>query len=176
MLDESSVSPYWKHHRSLAGLEILDRCKGTVRIHGESGFYFPGRSDSSLEWVNTLDRLLCLGISAWQRQAAPADPRAPAFSIPHGRRGYSRFGYAFGLRRTAYDFLRAQYHLACIAPHLPAEIRSGARRLTSIEIGSGTGLLALAIKLRLPNSALVLVDLPETLAFSSIFLTTVLPE
>jgi putative sugar O-methyltransferase len=87
-----------------------------------------------------------------------------------------RFGYAFGSRHTAYDYLRAQYHLACIAPHLPMEVRSGQQRLSAIEIGPGTGLLALAIKQLLPNSALVLVDLPETFAFSSIFLTMVLPE
>lgn len=171
-----SVSAYWQLHRSLAGFEILDRCKGMVRIRGESGFYFPGRSYSSLEWINTLDRLVWLAFSGWQRRAAPADPKALAFSIPRGRKGYSRFGYPFGAFRTAYDFLRAQYHLACIAPHLPADIRSGARRLTAVEIGPGTGLLALAMKLLLPNSALVLVDLPETLAFSSVFLTTVLPE
>lgn len=99
-----------------------------------------------------------------------------AFSIPAGRKGYTRFGYSFGLRRTAYDFLRAQYHLACIAPHLPADLRAGARRLAVIEIGLGTGLPALAIKLLLPNSSLVLVGLPETPVFSPVFLTTVLPE
>lgn len=46
--DDPSVSPYWKLHRSLAGFEILDRCKGTIRLRGESGFYFPGRSYSAL--------------------------------------------------------------------------------------------------------------------------------
>jgi hypothetical protein len=174
--DDPSISPYWKFHRSLAGFEILDRCKGTVRIRGESGFYFPGRSYSSLEWINTFDRLLWLAFSGWRRQAAPVEPKALSFSIPHGRKGYTRFGYPFGLRRTAYDFLRAGYHLACIAPHLPEEIRRGKRRLFSIEIGPGTGLLALAAKLLFPNSSLALVDLPETLAFSSVVLTTVLPE
>jgi hypothetical protein len=173
--DDPSISPYWKLHRSLAGFEILDPCQGAVRIHGESGFYFPGRSYSSLEWINTLDRLLWLAFSAGRRPA-PVDPKALAASIPHGRKGFTRFGYPFGARRTAYDFLRAQYHLACVAPHLPVEIRSGARRLSSIEIGPGTGLLALALKLLLPNSSLVLVDLPETLAFSLVFLTTVLPD
>lgn len=170
------VSPYWDHHRSLAGFEIYDRNAGAIRIRGESGFYFPSRSYSALEWVNTLDRLLWLAFSPWKRQAAPADPLALSFSIPRGRKDYSHFGYAFGFHRTAYDYLRAQYHLACIAPHLPGEIRAGTRRLTAVEIGPGTGLLALAIKQLLPNSALVLVDLPETLAFSSIFLTMVLPE
>jgi hypothetical protein len=174
--DGQSISAYWRLHRSLAGFEILERRRGLVRIRGESGFYFPGRSYSSLEWINTIDRLLWLAFSGWRGRASPADAKALAFSIPGGRKGYSRFGYRFGLRRTAYDFLRAQYHLACLAPHLPAEIRSGARRLHAIEIGPGTGLFALAAKLLLPNSALVLVDLPETLAFSSVFLTTVLPE
>jgi hypothetical protein len=173
---DQPVSPYWNHHRSLAGLEIVDRTKGLIRIRGESGFYFPGRSYSALEWVNTLDRLLWLAFSAWRQQAAPIESKAFDFSIPRGRNGYSRFGYTFGRRRTAYDYLRAQYHLACIAPHLPAEIRTGARRLAAIEIGPGTGLLALAIKQLLPNSAFVLVDLPETLAFSSIFLTMVSPD
>jgi hypothetical protein len=170
------VSPYWEHHRSLAGLEIIDRAKGVVRIRGESGFYFPGRSYSALEWVNTLDRLAWLAFSNGRRRAAPVDSKALAFSLPRGRKAFTQFGHAFGIRRTAYDYLRAQYHLACVAPHLPAEIRSGARRLSSVEIGPGTGLLALAIKQLLPNSALVLVDLPETLVFSSIFLTMVLPE
>jgi hypothetical protein len=174
--DDPAISPYWKLHRSLADFEILDPCNGTVRIHGESGFYFPGRSCSSMEWINTLDRLLWLAFSGWRRNQAPVEPKALSFSIPRGRRNYTRFGYPFGMRRTAYDFLRAQYHLACVAPHLPAEIRAGARRLNSIEIAPGTGLCALAIKLLIPNSTLVLVDLPETLAFSSIFLTTVLPE
>jgi hypothetical protein len=171
-----AVSPYWEHHRALAGYEILDRCAGTIRIRGESGFYFPGRSYSGFERLNTLDRLLWLSLSDWRRRAAPVDANALATSIPLGRKGYTRFGYALGPRRTAYDFLRAQYHLACLAPHLPAEVRSGTRRLASIEVGPGTGLLALAIKLLFPNSTLVLVDLPETLAFSSVFLTTVLPE
>jgi hypothetical protein len=170
------VSSYWEHHRSLAGLEIVDREQGLVRIRGESGFYFPGRSYSALEWVNTLDRLAWLAFSGWRRQAQPVDANALAFSIPRGRNTFTRLGHAIGRRRTAYDFLRAQYHLACVAPHLPAEIFSGARRLTSIEIGPGTGLLALAVKQQLSNSALVLVDLPETLAFSSVFLTMVLPE
>ncbi len=174
--DDSSISPYWKLHRSLAGFEILDRCKGTIRIRGESGFYFPGRSYSALEWINTLDRLFWLAFSGWRRRAEPVDPKALAYSLPSGRKGYTRFGYSFAFRRTAYDFLRAQYHLACFAPHLPAEIPAGSRRLAAIEIGPGTGLLALAIKLLLPNSSLVLVDLPETLVFSSVFLTTVLPE
>lgn len=174
--DDPSIRPYWKLHRSLAGFEILDRCTGTVRIRGESGFYFPGRSNSPLEWINTLDRLMWLAFSGWRRRAAPVEPKALAPSIPRGRKGYARFGYPFGARRTAYDFLRAQYHLACIAPHLSAEIRSGARRLSAIGIGPGTGLQALALKLLLPNSSLILVDLPETLAFSSVFLTTVLPE
>jgi hypothetical protein len=170
------VSSYWEHHRSLAGLEIVDREQGVVRIRGESGFYFPGRSYSALEWINTVDRLAWLAFSGWRRQATPVDSSALAFSIPRGRKTFTRLDHAFGRRRTAYDYLRAQYHLACVAPHLPAEIRSGARRLASIEIGPGTGLLALALKQRLPNSALVLVDLPETLVFSSIFLTMVLPE
>jgi hypothetical protein len=174
--DDPSVSPYWKLHRSLAGFEILDRCTGTIRIRGESGFYFPGRSYSALEWINTLDRLLWLAFSGWRRSAAPVEERALAFSIPAGRKGCSRFGYSFGPRRTAYDFLRAQYHLACIAAYLPADVRAGSQRLAAVEIGPGTGLLALALKLLLPNSALVLVDLPETLVFSSVFLTTVLPE
>ncbi|MGB7539854.1 MAG: putative sugar O-methyltransferase [Anaerolineales bacterium] len=173
--DDPAISPYWKLHRSLAGFEILDRCNGTIRIHGESGFYFPGCSYSSLEWINTLDRLLWLTFSGWRRQA-PVEPKALSFSIPRGRKNYTRFGYPFGAQRTAYDFLRAGYHLACITPHLPAEIGSGARRLNSIEIGPGTGLCALAVKLLIPNSTLVLVDLPETLAFSSVFLATVLPE
>jgi hypothetical protein len=171
-----SVSSYWEHHRSLAGLEIVDRERGVVRIHGESGFYFPGRSYSALEWVNTLDRLAWLAFSGWRRQASPVDSNALVFSIPRGANAFTRLGHAIGRRRTAYDYLRAQYHLACVAPHLPAEIRSGARRLVSMEIGPGTGLLALATKQLLPNSALVLVDLPETLVFSSIFLTMVLPE
>jgi len=171
-----NLSPYWEHHRSLAGFEVVDRQHGTVRIRGESGFYFPGRSYSPLERINTLDRLVWLAFSSWRRQAAPVEPKALDFSIPRGRKEYSRVGYTFGRRCTAYDYLRAQYHLACIAPHLPGEIRTGARRLTAIEIGPGTGLLALAIKQLLPNSALVLVDLPETLAFSSIFLTMVLPD
>jgi putative sugar O-methyltransferase len=170
------VSPYWEHHRSLAGLEIIDRAKGAVSIRGESGFYFPGRSYYPLEWINTLDRLVWLACSRWQRQAAPVEPKAFRFSIPHAKKEYSRFGYAFGRRRTAYDFLRAQYHLACIAPRLPDGILSGARRLTAIEIGPGTGLFMLAVKLLLPNSSLVLVDLPETLVFSSVFLTTALPD
>jgi hypothetical protein len=55
-------------------------------------------------------------------------------------------------------------------------MRSGARRLNIVEAGPGTGLFALAAKLLLPNSTLVLIDLPETLTFSSVFLTTVLPE
>jgi hypothetical protein len=172
----TSVSPYWQWHRSLAGFEILDRCTGTIRVRGESGFYFPGRSYSGFEWLNTLDRLLWLTLSGWRRQAAPVEPKALSFSIPRVRKAYTRFGYPFGLRLTAYDFLRAQYHLACIAPHLPEEIRRGARRLAVIEIGPGTGLFALAAKLLQPNSTLLLIDLPETLAFSSIFLTTVLPE
>jgi hypothetical protein len=170
------VSAYWEHHRSLAGLEIVDRERGVVRIHGESGFYFPGRSYSALEWVNTLDRLAWLAFSGWRRQAAPVDRSTWGFSIPGGKKSFTHLGHAVGRRRTAYDYLRGQYHLACVAPHLPAEILSGARRLASIEIGPGTGLLALALKQRLPNSALVLVDLPETLAFSSIFLTMVLPD
>jgi hypothetical protein len=172
----SPVSSYWEHHRSLAGLEIIDRERGVVRIHGESGFYFPGRSYSALEWVNTIDRLAWLALSDWRLQAAPVDPKALAYSIPRGRKGFTRLGHAIGRRRTAYDYLRAQYHLGCVAPHLPKEIRSSARRFSSIEIGPGTGLLALAIKQLLPNSALVLVDLPETLVFSSIFLTMALPE
>ncbi len=171
-----NLSPYWEHHRSLAGLEVVDRNQGTIRIRGESGFYFPGRSYSPLERINTLDRILWLALSSWQRQAAPVDAKALEFSIPLGRKGFSQFGYAFGSRRTSYDYLRAQYHLACIAPHLPAGLRSGTQRLTAIEIGPGTGLFALASKQLLPNSALVLVDLAETLAFSSVFLTMVMPD
>lgn len=174
--DNSADSPYWRLHRSLAGFEILDRCRGTIRIRGESGFYFPGRSYSAFEWLNTVDRLLWLRLAPGRNRAAPVDEQALALSIPEGRKGYSRFGYAFGSRRTAYDFLRAQYHLACVAPHLPDGLRSGAKRLASLEIGSGTGLLALAMKLRFPNSTLVLIDLPETLVFGSVFLTTVLPD
>ena len=170
------VSPYWEHHRSLAGLEIIDRAKGVVRIRGESGFYFPGRSYSALEWVNTFDRLAWLAFSGGRRQAAPVDSSALSFSIPRGRKDFTQFGYAFGFRRTAYDYLRAQYHLACVAPYLPVEIREGARRpFRRSKSGPAPGLLALAIKQLLPNSALVLVDLPETLVFSSIFLTMVLP-
>jgi hypothetical protein len=61
--DGQSISEYWKLHRSLAGFEVLDRCQGTVRIRGESGFYFPGRSYSALEWLNTADRPLWLAFS-----------------------------------------------------------------------------------------------------------------
>ncbi|MBN1439913.1 MAG: hypothetical protein JW929_10930 [Anaerolineales bacterium] len=174
--DGRSIGDYWKLHRSLAGVEVLDRCRGVVRIRGESAFHFPGHSRSALEWLNTADRLLWLGFSGWRRRASPAELKALSFSIPRGRKGYSRFGYCFGRRRTAYDFLSAQYHLACIAPHLPAEMRSGARRLNIMEAGPGAGLFALAAKLFLPHSTIVLVGRPEALGFISIFLTTVLPE
>lgn len=171
-----NVSQYWEHHRALAGFEILDPAKGLVRIRGESGFYFPGRSYSTLEWVNTLDRLLWLAFRAEGLSTESIARRAVSFSIPRGRRGSARFGYPFPGRRTAYDYLRAQYHLASIVTHFPPEIRAGRERLTAIEIGPGTGLLALAVKQIFPNSTLVLVDLPEILPFSSLFLTTVMPE
>jgi hypothetical protein len=172
---EVSVSPYWAHHRSLAGFEILPGGGGRVRVYGESGFYFPGRSYSSLEWLNTADRLLWLATAQAARFEDPLSRKAIGFSIPNGKNEYSRFGYRFPGRRTAYDYLRAQYHLAGLAPHLPSPIREGAERLAAVEIGSGTGLLALAVKQLLPNSTIVMVDLPETLPFASIFLTTILP-
>jgi hypothetical protein len=173
---DSETSPYWEHHRALAGVEILDEASGLVRIHGESGFYFPGRSYSELEWVNTVDRLSWLALRAGDLRADPLARKALGLSIPHGRKGSSHFGYAFPGRRTSYDFLRAQYHLASVATHLPESIRSGRERTTIMEIGPGTGLLALAVKLLFPNSVFLLVDLPEILPFSSLFLTTVLPE
>jgi hypothetical protein len=170
------VSQYWEHHRALAGFEVVDASEGLVRIRGESGFYFPGRSYSTLEWVNTLDRLLWLTLQTGDLLSKPFARKALDFSIPTGRKGSTRFGYPFPGRRTAYDYLRAQYHLASLAPHLPVEIREGRERLTAVEIGPGTGLLALAVKQLIPNSTLVLMDLPEILPFSSLFLTTVMPE
>lgn len=174
--ETGGVSQYWEHHRALAGFEVVDAREGLVRIRGESGFYFPGRSYSTLEWINTLDRLLWLRFQIGDMQSEPLARQPLDFSIPAGRKGSSRFGYPFPGRRTTYDYLRAQYHLASLAPHLPEEIREGRERLISIEIGPGTGLLMLAVKQLIPNSTLVLVDLPEILPFSSLFLTTVMPE
>ncbi len=98
--DDPAISPYWKLHRSLAGFEILDRCNGTVRIHGESGFYFPGRSYSSMEWINTLDRLLWLAFSGWRRSQAPAEPKALA--VFHSARAQELHAVRIPLRRAAH--------------------------------------------------------------------------
>jgi hypothetical protein len=95
--DASADSPYWKLHRSLAGFEIPDRDAGTIRIRGESGFHFPGRSSSALEWIDTPDRLTWLAVSDWRSRAAPVDANALSPSIPCGRKGF--FAVRVSVRR-----------------------------------------------------------------------------
>ncbi len=174
----SPLSPYWQHHKQQAAFSIVDDARGIAQLRGESGFYFPGRSYSELDWLNMVDRLLWLLL---QRPGAPwADQREakralrlslPALAVAGARLGYPWFG-----RRLSFDYLRALYHLHSMAPFLPAEILRGARRLVALEVGPGTGLLALALRQLIPNSTIVLVDLPEILPFSSVLLSLAFPQ
>jgi hypothetical protein len=79
------VSPYWQHHKEQAAFSILDEARGIAQLRGESGFYFPGRSYSELDWLNMIDRLAWLGL---QRPGASlgraARGRARARPLPPG--------------------------------------------------------------------------------------------
>jgi hypothetical protein len=174
----SPLSPYWHHHKQQAAFSILDDARGVALLRGESGFYFPGRSYSELDGLNMLDRLMWLSMqrpdAPWAGQ--PAAERALALSLPALTIAGARLGYPWFRRRLSFDYLRALYHLHCLAPFLPAEVLDGSRRLVALEIGPGTGLLALALRQLIPNCTLVLVDLPEILPFSSVLLSLAFPQ
>jgi putative sugar O-methyltransferase len=172
-----ALSPYWQHHRQAAAFSLIDAERGLAQLRGESGFYFPGRSYSELEWVNTIDRLLWLGV---HRQEMPwrksdAARRALALSLPRLTLAGERLGYPWFGRRLSYDYLRALYHLHSIAPFVLDDNNRGRQRLVALEIGPGTGLLALALRQLVPNSTIVLVDLPEILPFSCVLLSLAFP-
>jgi len=173
-----TLSSYWQHHKGEAAFSLVDAERGIAQLRGESGFYFPGRSYSELDWVNMVDRLLWLAV---QRQERPwrecmAARRALALSLPRLTLGGARLGFPWLGRRLSYDYLRALHHLHSIAPFLSDDITSGRQRLVALEIGPGTGLLALALRQLIPNSTLVLVDLPEILPFSSVLLSLAFPQ
>jgi SAM-dependent methyltransferase len=90
--------------------------------------------------------------------------------------GGARLGYPWFGRRLSYDYLRALHHLYSLAPFLPDDVLNGRQRLVALEIGPGTGLLALALRQLIPNSTLVLVDLPEILPFASVLLSLAFPQ
>ncbi len=174
----SPLSPYWQHHKEQAAFSILDDARGIAVLRGESGFYFPGRSYSELDRLNMLDRL---GWLAMHRPGAPwaghrEAVRALHLSLPGLTIAGARLGYPWFGRRLSFDYLRALYHLHTIAPFMPPEVLSGARRLVALEIGPGTGLLALALRQLIPNTTIVLVDLPEILPFSSVLLSLAFPQ
>ncbi len=174
----SSLSPYWQHHKEQAAFSILDDARGIALLRGESGFYFPGRSYSELDWLNMLDRLMWL---AMRRPGAPwaahrQAMRALGLSLPALTVAGARLGYPWFGRRLSFDYLRALYHVHSIAPFLPGQVLNGARRLVALEIGPGTGLLALALHQLIPNSTIILVDLPEILPFSSVLLSLAFPQ
>lgn len=132
-------------------------------------------ASSTLEWINTVNRLIWLAVSPRQSRMSTIARKGLSLFLPPAQKGFSQFGYHILGRRTAYDYLRAQYHLASLAPYLPRTIHDNSERLLAIEIGPGTGLLALVKKQFFPNRTLVLVDLPDVLSFSSFFLTTLMP-
>lgn len=172
-----ALSPYWQHHKQAAAFSLIDADRGIAQLRGESGFYFPGRSYSELDWINTVDRLLWL---ASHRMDAPwrasgLARRALALSLPRLTFAGEHLGYPWFGRRLSYDYLRAMYHLHSIAPFVPDDFTSGRQRLVALEIGPGTGLLALALRQLIPNSTIVLVDLPEILPFSSVLLSLAFP-
>ena len=173
-----TLSPYWQHHKAEAAFSLLDAERGIAQLRGESGFYFPGRSYSELDWVNMVDRLLWLGTRRlrppWSQ--SPAARRALALSLPRLTLGGARLGYPWFGRRLSYDYLRALHHLHSIAPFISDDVTSGRQRLFALEIGPGTGLLALALRQLIPNSTLVLVDLPEILPFASVLLSLAFPQ
>jgi putative sugar O-methyltransferase len=53
--------------------------------------------------------------------------------------------------------------------------KSAGRTVTVVEIGGGYGALAYRLLRLVPNVRMIIVDLPESLAFSSIYLTTLFP-
>jgi len=174
----SALSPYWQHHKEQAAFALLDAERGIVQLRGQSGFYFPGRSYSELDWLNMIDRLLWLSVHRGEATWAASDwaRRALDLSLPPLTIAGTRLGYAWLGRRLSYDYLRALYHLRSIAPFLPQGVLSGEQRLVALEIGPGTGLLALALRQLIPNSTIVLVDLPEILPFSSVLLSLAFPQ
>jgi len=173
-----ALSPYWQHHKDQAAFALLDAERGIVQLRGQSGFYFPSRSYSELDWLNMVDRLLWLSVHRGEATWAASEwaRRALDLSLPPVTLAGARLGYAWLGRRLSYDYLRALYHLRSIAPFLPQGVLSGEQRLVALEIGPGTGLLALALRQLIPNSTIVLVDLPEILPFSSVLLSLAFPQ
>ncbi|OGO47689.1 MAG: hypothetical protein A2Z30_07145 [Chloroflexi bacterium RBG_16_64_43] len=173
-----TLSPYWQHHKAEAGFSLVDAQRGIAQLRGESGFYFPGRSYSELDWLNMVDRLLWLSVQRPEPPWAGSDAarRALALSLPRLTLGGVRLGYPWFGRRLSYDYLRALHHLHSIAPFFSDDITCGRQRLVALEIGPGTGLLALALRQLIPNSTLILVDLPEILPFSTVLLSLTFPQ
>ncbi len=159
------VTSYWKHHRSIIDIERIGA--GKVRVSGESGFNFPGMTYSELDYLNTLHK----------RYGHMRDISGTKFdlSIPQSSDN-KNFGYKVSGKWINSDFLRAIDHVRRI---ITQSEQAGITLPDSpriLEIGSGTGILALVFKLLFKKSTYFLVDFPETLTLASVFLNIVLPN
>ncbi|MDB5047886.1 MAG: hypothetical protein JWO30_957 [Fibrobacteres bacterium] len=145
------ITTYWKEH--LANIKIQGS-GGSVKLSGESGFYFPGATYSSYDKYNAIKKKPFIDASNIK------------LSLPAG------IGYEMDGRRISFDYVRAQFHIESIAKAFP----SLSKCRTLLEIGSGTGIQAFAFSQFLPGITYIMVDLPGTLAFASYFLAKASPQ
>ena len=149
--DHPNLTAYWRTHR--AYISIIRTGQDVVRVSGQSGFYFPGHSYSGLDTVNALVALVRLGFPS----TPPFIKKQRWWSLPS---------------RWNYDWLRALDHVRAVQKEPAAQ-----RELCTItEIGSGTGILALAFKRLYPAVQYTCIDLPETLHLAACFLAAALPD
>ena len=198
-VQSGSYSPYWKHNAKLIqATSSSENSSGavTVEVSGESGFYITPSSKTRIPKItSSLARSVREGrmgrqVTAWSTYPRPVmtsyenaydfvmnsvggHPRLPgAIPFPLTSKNVRQCFNGWSGREGTGHVLIAYYLLSLIMKQVPLTVRP----LRILEIGPGSGNLASLFLHYFPGTRITLVDLPETLQLSFLYLRSLFPH
>jgi len=200
-VSDYSKSEYWEHHSKVIGIDIIGN---KVIMKGDSGFYVPSKKNI-MEYIRKVIRSPSLLILFIKRKLGIPKPRiklmgyfeafdnvmkhdliADPILSPYRinfKELKKKEGIIGSVSEMQEDFPTwSRYRLN---PHIVSSyyfynILHGFIDLTQVktvlEIGAGNGNLAALLHKRINQGTIVIVDLPETICLSMVFLTELFPE
>lgn len=175
---EAWTSNHWLTYGALSTLKDCGRYFDVHAGHGFDGRYednFRGDSIFTRPWARTTAKLLKSPLYWWRWASDNVPPPMDYLSAYRrlwGASGAIPYHEMIRARNLSEQHILAHHHFNVMAAHAPGAFKAG---IWYLEIGPGTGYLASLVRGRVPGAKIILIDLPNILPFSFLFLSKQFP-